>query len=84
MCLAVPGRLVRWIERDPLLAVAEIDFGGITKPCHMACVLDAVEGDYVLIHAGIALTIVDERSAQESLKLLAIGETRSNQSPDSR
>jgi hydrogenase expression/formation protein HypC len=79
MCLGVPGRLVRWIDRDPLLAVAEIDFGGVTKPCHMACALDAVAGDYVLVHAGIALTIVDERQALRTLELLGGGTTSSGQ-----
>lgn len=67
MCLGVPGRLVRWIDRDPLLAVAEIDFGGVTKPCHMACVPDAQVGDYVLVHAGIALTVIDEQAARKTL-----------------
>lgn len=83
MCLAVPGKVVRWIDRDPLLAVAEIDFGGITKGCHMACVLEAVEGDYVLVHAGIALTIIDEPSARESLQLLAGHESSADSRMDS-
>jgi hydrogenase expression/formation protein HypC len=67
MCLGVPGRLVRWIDRDPLMAVAEIDFGGVTKPCHMACVPEAQVGNYVLVHAGIALTVIDEQAARKTL-----------------
>lgn len=59
MCLGVPGRVHRWIDRAELTAEAEIDFGGVRKRCHMACVPTAEIGDYVLVHAGIALTILD-------------------------
>jgi hydrogenase expression/formation protein HypC len=62
---------VKWLDHDPLLAVAEIDFGGVTKRCQMACVPEAIEGDYVLIHAGIALTILDRESAEQLLASLA-------------
>lgn len=67
MCLGVPGRLAAWIDRDPLLAAAEIDFGGVTKRIHMACVPMAKVGDYVLVHAGIALTVIDQKSARQLL-----------------
>lgn len=81
MCLGVPGRLERWIDRSPLLAVAEIDFGGVTKRCHMACVLEAQEGDYVLVHAGVALAVIDQETARQTLADLAaappVPETRS-------
>lgn len=63
MCLGVPGRVVNWIERDPLFAQAEIDFGGIRKVCHMACVPEAEIGDFVIVHAGVAITLVDETGA---------------------
>lgn len=59
MCLGVPGRVHRWLDRSELTAEAEIDFGGVRKRCHMACVPHAVEGDFVLVHAGVALTILD-------------------------
>ena len=76
MCLGVPGRVVRWLERDPLLGAAEIDFGGVRKPCQMACVPDAKEGEYVLVHAGVALTTIDAEAAAELLRTLAaLGET---------
>ena len=71
MCLAIPGRVAVWIDRDPLMGTADIDFGGTTKRCQMACVPDAVEGDYVLVHAGVALTIIDETAAQSLLADLA-------------
>ncbi len=68
MCLAVPGRVARWLERDPLFARAEIDFGGLLRTCHMACVPEVEEGDYVLVHAGVAIGRI---SAEEAGRLLA-------------
>ncbi len=58
MCLGLPGKVVAWIDRDPLFARAEIDFGGVRKVCHMACVPEAELGDYVVVHAGIAISRV--------------------------
>lgn len=59
MCLGVPGRVHRWLDHSELTAEAEIDFGGVRKRCHMACVPQAVVGDFVLVHAGVALTILE-------------------------
>jgi len=67
MCLGVPGRVEQWIDRDPLMATARISFGGVSKVCHMACVPEANEGDYVLIHAGIGLSVIDQ---QEAMRLI--------------
>jgi hydrogenase expression/formation protein HypC len=64
MCLGVPGQVVRWVERDPLFAAAEIDFGGLRRICQMACVTDAAEGDYVVVHAGLAISRIDAQEAQ--------------------
>ena len=76
MCLAIPGRVVQWIDRDPLFARAEIEFGGIRRVCHMACVTDALEGDFVVVHAGVAISRVDEVEARRVLEELAsLGET---------
>jgi hydrogenase expression/formation protein HypC len=71
MCLAVPGKLLRWIDRDPILAVAEIEFGGVSRACHMACVPTAREGDYVIVHAGIAISVIDAVQADRLLQELA-------------
>ena len=70
MCLGIPGCVTRWVDRDPLMARAEIDFGGVKKRCQMACVPEATEGDYVLVHAGIALTIIDRVEAERVLETL--------------
>lgn len=71
MCLAVPGKIVRWIDRDPTFARAEVEFGGVRRICHMACVPDAPEGDYVLVHAGVAITRLDAAEALRALEDLA-------------
>lgn len=68
MCLGVPGRVVEWIDRDPVFAKAKIEFGGVCRTCSMACVPDAAVGDYVVVHAGIAISRIDETAAQTALK----------------
>lgn len=75
MCLGVPGRVHRWLDRAELTAEAEIDFGGVRKRCHMACVPQAVEGDFVLVHAGVALTILDPSACRIDLPLRSDDET---------
>jgi hydrogenase expression/formation protein HypC len=71
MCLAVPGKVVRWLDRDLLMARAEIEFDGVRRDCHMACVPHADEGDYVLVHAGVAISRIDPDEAQRVLDELA-------------
>lgn len=71
MCLGIPGKVVRWIERDPLFATADVEFGGIRRVCHMACALEAQEGDYVIVHAGVAITRIHAAEAERLLSELA-------------
>jgi hydrogenase expression/formation protein HypC len=83
MCLAIPGRVVSWIDRDPLFASAEVEFGGIRRRCHMACVPEAEPGDYVIVHAGIAISRVDQAAAYQALvDLRACGEEMFPGEPD--
>jgi hydrogenase expression/formation protein HypC len=67
MCLAIPGKVVRWIDRDPLMALAEVEFAGIVRRCHLACVPEAREGDYVVVHAGVAIARLDVAEAERVL-----------------
>jgi hydrogenase expression/formation protein HypC len=71
MCLAIPGNIVRWIDHDPVFARAEIEFDGVRRVCGMACVPDAQVGEYVIVHAGIAISRVDAQSAERTLAELA-------------
>lgn len=64
MCLGIPGKVLLWIDRDPLFAKATIDFGGVARECHMACVPEAMVGQYVIVHAGIAICTLDEAEAR--------------------
>ena len=67
MCLAVPGKVVEWTERDPLFASAAVEFAGVRRQVSMACVPQADIGDYVLVHAGIAISRID---AAEAVRVL--------------
>jgi hydrogenase expression/formation protein HypC len=67
MCLGIPGRVVEWLEREPIFARARIEFDGVARDVHMACVPTAKVGDYVIVHAGIAICRIDEDEAQRVL-----------------
>jgi len=69
--LGVPGKVVCWIERDGPFARADVEFAGVRRVCHMACVTEAEEGQFVLIHAGIAISRIDEAEAQRLIDDLA-------------
>ena len=63
MCLAVPGKIVSIDRSVPDLAMAKVDFSGITKDICIQWV-DATEGDYILAHAGMAISVVNAREAE--------------------
>ena len=67
MCLGIPGKVARWIERDPLLAAAEVEFAGVRRVCQMACVPEAEPGEYVIVHAGVAISRIDPAAAEQTL-----------------
>ena len=64
MCLAVPGRIVSIAEAAPLMRVGKVDFGGVAREVNLAYVPEAAVGDYVLVHVGFALSLIDEAEAQ--------------------
>ncbi len=67
MCLAIPGRVTRWLQRDLPFAQATVDFGGVCRKVSMACVPEARVGEYVLVHAGIAIALIDDEAAERTL-----------------
>jgi hydrogenase expression/formation protein HypC len=71
MCLAIPGKVVRWVERKPPFATASVEFGGICRDVNLACVPEAEVGDYVLVHAGIAISRIDADEAERVLATLS-------------
>lgn len=68
MCLAVPGKIISISNNDPLFRSGSIDFSGIIKEVSLVYVPEADINDYVIVHAGFALSIVDEQEAQASLQ----------------
>jgi hydrogenase expression/formation protein HypC len=71
MCLAVPGRVVEILEEvEPHLRRAKVDFGGVRKEVSLAFTPEAMPGDYVLVHVGFALSVVDEAEAQRIFEYL--------------
>ena len=70
MCLAVPGRVVQIDPAGPGLPSGRVDFSGITREVCLACTPEVQVGDYVLVHAGLALNILDEQEAQTTFEYL--------------
>ncbi len=67
MCLAVPGRLLRVQGEEALWRTGRVDFGGVIKEVSLACVPEVRPGEYVMVHAGVAISRLDE---EEALRLL--------------
>jgi len=70
MCLAIPGQISSINGDDPLTRTARVNFGGIIKEVNLAYTPDAQTGDYVLVHVGFALQVVDADEAQAVFKYL--------------
>jgi hydrogenase expression/formation protein HypC len=70
MCLAVPGRILSIEGDDEMLRMGKVKFGGILKEISLAYVAEASVGDYVLVHAGVAISRIDEEEAREVFELL--------------
>ncbi len=77
MCLSIPGKLIEIIaELDPTFRIGKVDFDGIKKEVNLAMVPDAKINDYVLVHVGAAISIIDEKQAKETFSLIKqMGET---------
>ncbi len=70
MCLAVPGKLLDVHGDDPLLRAGRVSFGGTLREVSLACVPEAEPGDYVLVHVGVAIGVVDPAEAAETFRYL--------------
>jgi hydrogenase expression/formation protein HypC len=69
MCLAIPGRLTARFDAADL-PMGRVDFNGICRDVCLAYVPDAKDGDFVLVHVGFALSVVDREEAERMLALL--------------
>ena len=71
MCLAIPGKIVSIFEEDPPeVRRGRVDFAGIQKEICLAYTPEAAVGDYVLVHVGFALNVVDQDEAQRIFETL--------------
>jgi hydrogenase expression/formation protein HypC len=82
MCLAIPGKIVSIDSDDPVVRRGRVEFGGVIREVSLACVPEAVVGDYVLVHAGFALNVVDEEQARLTLEFIQTAYESSESSPD--
>ncbi len=69
MCLGIPGRITLFLDQLGL-KMAIVDFGGVQREVCIETLPQAKIGDYVIVHAGFALNILDETDAQETLEAL--------------
>ena len=70
MCLAIPGRVTSIQGQDALTRMGKVDFGGVLKEACLAYVPEAQVGDYVIVHAGFAISRVDEAEANTVFEYL--------------
>jgi hydrogenase expression/formation protein HypC len=68
MCLAIPGKIVEIVDEEN--RIAKVDVGGVKRNVNIGMLDDASLGDYVLIHVGFAMSKIDEKEAEETLRLL--------------
>jgi hydrogenase expression/formation protein HypC len=83
MCLAIPGRVASISGEDSLTRMGKIDFGGVLKQASLACVPEAQVGDYVIVHAGFAISRLDEEEAGRVFEYLREMEQLSELDQDS-
>jgi hydrogenase expression/formation protein HypC len=69
MCLAVPGKILS-VQGNDFARMARVSFGGIVKDVSLAYVPEAREGEYVIVHVGFAISVVDEAEALQTFEYL--------------
>ena len=69
MCLAVPGQIVEVFEEHGI-PMGKVDFGGIRRQICLSYVPESQVGDYVLVHVGFGISIIDEEEAHRTYQLL--------------
>jgi hydrogenase expression/formation protein HypC len=69
MCLGIPGKLVEVYSQDGL-PMGKVEFGGILKEVCLAYTPEAQVGQYVIVHVGFAISLIDEAEAEEIFSYL--------------
>ncbi|MDP2089777.1 MAG: HypC/HybG/HupF family hydrogenase formation chaperone [Flavobacteriaceae bacterium] len=71
MCLAIPGKLIEITDQlDEIFRVGKVSFDGVIKQVSLTLVPEAKIGDYVMVHVGAAISIIDEEEAVKTFDLL--------------
>lgn len=71
MCLAIPGKILSISRQlDETFQFGNVSFGGITKEVNLCMVPEAKINDYVLVHVGVAISVIDEAEAQLTFEYL--------------
>jgi len=71
MCLAVPGKILSIDnEMESIFQIGKVSFGGIAKKVNLSLVPEAQIGDHVLVHVGVAVSVIDEEEAKKTMDFL--------------
>jgi hydrogenase expression/formation protein HypC len=71
MCLAIPGKIISFEDQiESIFHIGKVSFGGIIKKINLSLVPEAQIGDYILVHVGVAMTIIDEEEAVRTMNFL--------------
>lgn len=71
MCLAIPGKILEIEDQiESVFQVGKVSFSGVSKKVNLSLVPEAKVGDYVLVHVGVAVNVIDEEEAEKTLKFL--------------
>ncbi|WP_428821253.1 HypC/HybG/HupF family hydrogenase formation chaperone [Microbulbifer sp. MCCC 1A16149] len=70
MCLGIPGLVEEILNSEPLERSARVRFGGISKEINIAFVPTAAIGDYVIVHVGFAISVINESEAKRVFRYL--------------
>jgi hydrogenase expression/formation protein HypC len=68
MCLAIPGKIIEIVDSEN--QIAKVEVGGVRRNVNVSMVDGLSIGDFVLIHVGFAMSRIDEREAEETLRML--------------
>ena len=84
MCLSIPGQLLEiTAQLDETFRTGRVSFDGVLKEVSLTLVPEAVVGDYVMVHVGAAISVVNEEEAKKTFEILQqLGELEELKDPE--
>lgn len=84
MCLSIPGKLIAiTAQLDETFRIGKVSFDGVIKEVNLTLVPEAILEDYVMVHVGAAISVVDEEEARKTFEILKqLGELNELDIPD--